>query len=83
MYAYRWNHVLEDMRIVDFEVDRMSTNRNGEEDYTIFLTVYGAYQGRQMMEVDLSLRIIQEQGDFRILQEQVLEPRLIYKRQYC
>lgn len=83
MYAYRWNHVLEDMHIVDFEVDRMSTNRNGEEDYTIFLTVYGAYQGGQMMEVDLSLRIIREQGDFRILQEQVLEPRLIYKRQYC
>ena len=83
MYAYNWSHVLEDMHIYDFSVDQLSVNQNGEEDYTLFVTVYGDYAGRQMMEVDLRLRIIRERGDFRILQEQVLEPRMLYKRKYC
>lgn len=84
MYAYNWNHVLEDMQIYDFCIDRLGVNQNGEaDDYTLFVTVYGDYAKRQMIEVDLRLRIIQEQGDYRILQEQVLESRLIYKRKYC
>lgn len=80
MYAYKWNHVLEDMYIFDFEVDRQSVSPNGENDYTLYITAYGEYQGKQMMEVDMWLRIVLEQGYYRILQEQILESRSIYKK---
>ncbi len=83
LFAYRWNHELEGMHILNYEVDRPSIRYNDKDDYTLYLTVYGGYQERQLLEVDLRLRVIEEQKGFRILQEQVLEPRFIYKKLYC
>lgn len=79
MYAYSWNHVLEDMHIFDFQVDRQSISHNGNGEYALYITAYGEYIGKRMLEVDLCLRVIQEQGTFRIVQDQILESRSIYK----
>lgn len=75
LFAYHWSHVLEDLKIFDGEVHKQSVSCNGENDYTILLTVYGNKPGGQQIEVDLRLRIVEEKGQFRILQEQVLEAR--------
>lgn len=78
MYTFCWNHVLEDLTIFDFKVEEIIQNREAE-DYTFFLTVYGAQVDNRVLSVDLSLRIILEQGYFRILRERILEARLIYR----
>lgn len=83
LYAHHWSHALEDLKIIDGEVHKQSVSCNGENDYTILLTVYGSYPGGRMIAVDLRLRIVEEYGQFRILQEQVLESRDWYTRDCC
>ncbi len=78
LFAHCWSHALEDFKILGYEVDRESILYNGMNDYTLFLTAYGNYRGRQMLAVDLRLRLIEEADGFRILQDQVLESRSIY-----
>ncbi len=78
MFAHIWNHALEGMNILGYEVDKQSVFCNGADDYTLFLTVYGANRAKQILEVDVCLRLIEEQERFRIVQDCVLEPRAIY-----
>lgn len=80
LFAHCWSHALEDFKILGYEVDRDSVLYNGINDYTLFLTVYGDYRDRQMLAVDLRLRLVEEQSGFRILQDQVLESRSIYQK---
>ncbi len=83
LFAHCWSHALEDFKILDYEVDRKSVLYNGRDDYTLFMTVYGNCCDRQMLAVDLRLRLVEETDGFRILQDQVLESRSIYQKPCC
>lgn len=78
-YVLRWNHVLEDWRIFDFQILTCIENNKKEEDVTFFLTTYCEGNEQQVLSVDMCLRVIREKGYFRILTDQVLEARYIYK----
>ena len=77
MYAHHWGHELEDFRVIGGRIDKDNVTHNGIDDYTLYLTLYGSSKDTQLMEVDLRLRIIKEDGMFRILEELVLEARII------
>lgn len=79
VYAYNWNHVLENFKIFDFEIMERIANFDKEE-RIIYLTVYGEQEKYKVLSIDLSLHIIREQGYLRILQDDVLEARRIYSR---
>ena len=83
LFAHCWSHALEDFKILGYEVDRESVLYNGMDDYTLSLTVYGSSRDRQMLSVELRLRLVEEQAGFRILHDQVLESRSIYQKPCC
>lgn len=78
-YVLRWNHVLEDWCIFDFQILTCIENNKKEEDVTFFLTTYCEGKEQQVISVDMCLRVIREKGYFRILTDRVLEARYIYK----
>ncbi len=80
MFAYHWNHALEDLWIMGYDVDPKSFCCNGENDYTLYVTVRGNYKVIQTMEADLRMRVVEEKNGFRVLQTQVLEAREIFPR---
>lgn len=76
LYALCWNHTLEDLVIFEYELMEQLYHEE-QDDRTLFLTTYGEYKKQQLLSVDLSLRVIRENGFLRILQERVLEARTL------
>ena len=72
LYAYNWNHVLEDVNIIDFAViDGHPVPESVLWMY--YLTICGEYPNGEILSVDVCLHLTREHGYVRLQEEQVLE----------
>ena len=55
-YVLRWNHVLEDWCIFDFQILTCIENNKKEEDVTFFLTTY--CEGKEQQVISLGCRVL-------------------------
>lgn len=72
LYAYSWNHALEDVRIFSFDIDYIE-QCPGEEACNLYITVYGSSQDNELLSIDLCLKLASEGQMLHLLHEQVLE----------
>ncbi len=78
VYAYSWNHVLEELHISDYEIIYIEQIAD-KKSWDLHITIYGGYEVSDLLSIDLCLRLILENGGLRLLQEQVLDAAHVSK----
>lgn len=78
LYAYNWNHVLEEVTIVDFAVAERK-KIPGEQRWEYYLILCGQTAEGTLLSVDVCLHLVRENGYVRLWEEQVLEASHIAK----
>ena len=72
VYAYSWNHVLEELSILDYDMIYIEQSSDCKK-WSIYITIYGGYEEVDMLSIDLCLKLVLENGGLRLLSEQVLD----------
>lgn len=72
LYAYSWNHVLEEVQILNFEIVYIEpcTGQNG---CNLYLTLCGVHEENGLMSIDMCVKIIFEDQRYHLFHEQVIE----------
>ena len=76
VYAYSWNHVLEEIDISQYEIKYIKQNAEGAG-WDIYVEIYGGYETTDMLTVDLCLKLILENEGLRLLHEYVMDANYI------
>lgn len=72
VYAYSWNHVLEDFNIFNYEITHVERDLE-ERCWNLYVVLYGNYGGQNLLFVDLCVKLIFENGSLYLLNEMVMD----------
>ena len=72
VYAYSWNHVLEDFDIFNHEIAHVERGLE-ENGWNLYVVLYGRYGEQDLLSVDLCVKLIFENGSLYLLNEMVMD----------
>ena len=79
VYAYSWNHVLEELDISEYKIVYMEQRAN-EKIFDVYITIYGGYGEVGVLSVDVCLKLILENERLQLLHESVLDANHVADR---
>ncbi|MBQ2021568.1 MAG: hypothetical protein II211_04005 [Peptococcaceae bacterium] len=72
VYAYSWNHVLEDFNIFNYEIVHVEHDLE-ENCWNLYVVLCGKYGERNLLSVDVCVKLIVENGRLYLLNEMVMD----------
>ena len=72
VYAYHWNHVLEEIKMGSYTLTDSKQLTNDEEKMC-YLTICGEYANGKQLLIDVCLHLVYENGSMRLQEEHILE----------
>lgn len=72
LYAYNWNHILEEVKIIDYAVINSKKSFDGEN-RAYFLATCCEDENGEYLSVDICLHLTRENGYIRLREEHILE----------
>ena len=79
VYAYSWNHVLEEINISNYEILYIE-QQTEEKSWDIYIAICGGYGDMATLSVDLCLKLIKRNNRLQLLQESVLDAHHVFSK---